>query len=90
MLLVALVMKAIQGLSEEGTVQLAGAIGQVGTVYLGVPAHNTGMGKVTLNLQNRTVELSAISSGPELPTGAKVVVVKVLKNDVVEVLPARI
>ena len=45
-------------------------------------------GKIQINLQNRTMEYLAVSGGPELPTGTKVVVVGVITPDTVEVQPA--
>ena len=54
------------------------AVGQTGTVYLRVPGKGAGPGKVTLNLQNRTVELEAFTAADELPTGTPIRVVAVL------------
>ena len=42
-----------------------------------LPAQQTGAGKVTLNLQNRTVEYQAQTPYQQLPTGSKVVVTAV-------------
>ncbi|HEV7224595.1 MAG TPA: hypothetical protein VGN42_17935, partial [Pirellulales bacterium] len=56
-----------------------------GTVYLRVPANKAGVGKVHLNLQNRTMEYEALTAQAELPVGAKVVVVNVAGPDTVEV-----
>ncbi len=83
--LVATVMKALYGLKADGTVRIDRAVGQTGTVYLRVPGGTGGAGKVTLNLQNRTVELEAFTAGDELPTGTSVTVVAVLGPNSVEV-----
>ena len=64
------------------------AIGRQGTVYLTVPARKAGAGKVTIKLQNRTVEYKAMTGEEELPTGAQVVVVSVVAPGTVEVVPA--
>jgi hypothetical protein len=78
-------MRAMYSLKAEGTARIQRAIGQTGSVYLTVPAEGAGLGKVQVNLQNRTMEYLAHTSGPELVTGTKVVVVAVLASDTVEV-----
>ncbi len=71
-------MQGLRHLRAEGTVRIQRALGQCGTVYLTVPTNGAGSGKIQLNLQNRTMEYLAVTSGPELPTGTKVVVVSVV------------
>jgi hypothetical protein len=81
-------MQGLHRLKAEGTVQINRAVGHTGSVYLRVPGQRSGAGKVTLSLQNRTVEYQAMTNQDELPTGAKVVVVGVIGPDTVEVEPA--
>jgi hypothetical protein len=78
-------MSSLQKLRAEGTVRVQRAVGQHGNVYLRVPANGSGCGKIQFNLQNRTVEYLAVTAGPELPTGAKVVVVAVVNPTTLEV-----
>jgi hypothetical protein len=85
--IVAWLMKTMNKLKADGTVRMERAVGKNGTVYLTVPANKAGAGKVTLNLQNRTVEYQAITPAGELPTGAKVVVTAIVSADTVEVAP---
>ena len=89
LIIVAGVMKLLGKLQDEGTIQIANAVGKVGTVYLCVPAAGGGQGKVTLKLQNRTIECLAVSSAGAIPTGAPCVVVAVVGPNTVEVIPAR-
>ena len=86
--LVATLMKMLYRLKADGAVQIGHAVGRTGTVYLRVPANKTGPGKVTLNLQNRTVELEAFTADGELPTGTPIRVVAVLGPSAVEVTHA--
>jgi hypothetical protein len=86
--LVAWVMRSLKRLHAEGTVRIERAVGQSGTVYLTVPGNRAGLGKVHLNLQNRTVEYQALTPQQTLPTGAKIVVTAVVTRDTVEVAPA--
>ena len=86
--LVATLMKLLYRLKSDGSVRINHAVGRTGTVYLRVPGHKAGPGKVTLNLQNRTVELEAFTAAQELPTGTPVRVVAVLGPSSVEVANA--
>jgi hypothetical protein len=86
--LVATMMKMLYRLKADGGVKIQQAIGRTGTVYLRVPGQKTGPGKVTLNLQNRTVELEAFTAANELPTGTPIRVVAVLGPSSVEVTHA--
>ena len=88
MFLVAYMMQALHKLKAEGTARIERAIGATGTVYLTIPGKNSGVGKVTLSLQNRTMEYHAVTFQDDLPTGTKVVAVAVVKPGTVEVVPA--
>ena len=86
--LVASLMKLLYRLRADGGVKIDHAVGKTGTVYLRVPGHNTGPGKVTVSVQNRTVELEAFTAANELPTGTPVRVVAVRGPSSVEVANA--
>ena len=75
-------------LRAEGTARIDRALGHTATVYLSVPGHKSGAGKVHLNLQNRTVECQAVTAQEPLPCGTKVVVVGLAGPDTVEVVLA--
>jgi hypothetical protein len=78
-------MQQLFRLRADGTVRLQRAIGTTGTVYVKIPAREQGAGKVLLNLQDRTVELEAVTVQDEIPTGTPVVVRKLAGNEVVQV-----
>jgi hypothetical protein len=88
LMLVGSLMRWLRRQTASGTVQIKGAVGQSGTVYLTIPGGKAGAGKVTVCVQNRTMEYQAVTPDQELPTGAKVVVVSVINSDTVEVIPA--
>jgi membrane protein implicated in regulation of membrane protease activity len=88
LLLVAFVMRSLARLRSDGTARIDRAVGSTGTVYLSIPGHNSGTGKVHLKLQNRIVEYQAITAQDDLPTGSLVVVVSVSGPGTVEVAPA--
>jgi hypothetical protein len=78
-------MRSLSHLRAEGTVRIRDAVGAVGSVYIRIPGGNAGPGKVQVMLQGRTVELTAMTDDGPLPTGARIVVTKVLGPDAVEV-----
>jgi len=83
----AMITRWMLTLEDDGSVQIHGAIGSTGTVYLAIPGERGGTGKVLLTLQNRTVEYQAVTSQAALPTGASILVVDVVGPDTVDVVP---
>jgi membrane protein implicated in regulation of membrane protease activity len=82
---VAWIMKSLYRLRADGTVRIHNALGQTGAVYLTIPARKTGRGKVTVTLQNRTMEYEAETDQSEIPTGATVRVVAVVDSETLAV-----
>lgn len=78
-------MRFMQQLRGDGTVRPERLTGSLGTVYLVIPGHGEGMGKVTLSAQGRTIEVSAKTSGDTLPTGSRIVVTRLIDRHTVEV-----
>lgn len=73
---------------SDGSLRIENAVGESATVYLPVPAHRRGSGKIQFKLQGRTVELAAIANEADaIPTGAPVIVIGVIDGDTVEVTP---
>ena len=83
----AMITRWMLTLETDGSVEIHGAVGVSGTVYLAIPGERSGTGKVLLNLQNRTVEYQAVTSSGPLPTGASILVVDVVGPDTVDVVP---
>lgn len=81
-------LRSLYSIRSEGTARIDRAVGLPATVYLRIPGEGKGAGKIHVNLQNRTMEYLAVSSGDSIPTGSKVIVVKVVSTDTVEVEPA--
>jgi hypothetical protein len=85
MVVVAMLMRGLARLSSSGTLQLRNAVGKTGTVYLRIPGGGRGAGKVTLEIQGRSVEIVARTRGDEIPTGTRVRVIEADGEDAVEV-----
>lgn len=79
------IMQFLYRLQADGNVRIQRSVGQHGDIYLRVPGERSGVGKIQFSLQNRTMEYLAVTDGPELPTGAKVVVVSVVNPTTLQV-----
>jgi hypothetical protein len=83
---VAACIGALLKLADDGTFRVEDAVGSQGVVYVGIPAAGAGLGKVTVPLQGRTVELEAVSRDHPLSTGTSVVVTAIVGPNRVEVV----
>ena len=81
-------MRGLNSLNSEGTPRISQALNRYGTVYTTIPAEKGGSGKIQINVQNRTMEYLAMTSGEKLAPGSKVVVVDVITPTTVAVEPA--
>ncbi|MGV3605765.1 MAG: NfeD family protein [Planctomycetaceae bacterium] len=80
-------LKQMSRLAEDGTMKIAKAIGQHGTVYIPIAASRGQAGKVQLKVQSRLMEFEAITNSDQrLGTGQKVRVVGV-QGTTLEVIP---
>ncbi len=85
---VAWIMRSLMRLRADGTARIANAVGKTAEVYLTIPGHKTGRGKITVTVQNRTMEYDAETESDALPTGSSVQIVAVVGDDSVAVIPA--
>ena len=88
MYIVAWMLRALSSLHDEGNVHIERSIGTRGVVYLTIPPNRQGIGKVQVNVQERTMEYDAVSADGGLPTGSPVIVVNIVDDNTVEVRPA--
>ncbi len=73
---IAYLMKAILKLQSNGNIQLGSAVGKTGQVYIPIPANGSGRGKINLVVQDRFIEVEAVTQSSEpLKTGETVRVV---------------
>ena len=80
-------MQSLYGLRSEGTARIERALGKRAAVYLRIPGHNAGCGKIQVNLQNRTMEYLAATAGEGIATGATVAIVEIIDPCTVRVTP---
>ncbi len=84
---VAVVMRAMLRLNTDRTFRLSGAVGTAGNVYLSIPAARSGTGKVHLSVQQRIMELDAVTPADAIETGTRVLVIDVIAPATVVVVP---
>jgi hypothetical protein len=87
MVAVAVLMRVLHDLRSDGNVHIENALGATGTVYLTVPGHRTGAGKVEVSVQGRSMTYPAITSADELRTGSRVKVVGISDPNTLEISP---
>lgn len=85
MLLVAVFMRMMTRMQQAGNVDPQNAVGKTGEVYIPIPVGQKG--KVTLMVQERLMEMDAVSAGGDLKTGQQVRVVRVTEGNVLVVEP---
>lgn len=85
---IAFLMRGICKLQSSGNIDISNAIGKVAQVYIPIPAAGAGSGKVTITLQEKFCEYTAITAAAEaLKTGSYVRVVSVSDGGVLLVEP---
>lgn len=75
-------------LQSNGAFDINDSVGKVCDVYLRIPAEAQGLGKVQISLGGSVQELDARTTGAQIPSGAKVRVLRVIDKNVLEVEPA--
>lgn len=87
MMLVGLAFYGILKLQSQGNLDYSDAIGLSGEAYLAIPPERSGTGKVTVTLQERLIEVDAVTDEPvRLATGTRIRVTGILGNNVLIVM----
>ena len=85
---IALILKWSLKLQDEGNIDIKNALGKTAQVYVPIPADGKSFGKVTLVLQDRYVEYSAITKHNEtLKTDSLVKITGVINQSTLVVKP---
>lgn len=90
MVTVAYLMFLFHQLAERGNADLNDLIFQDCSVYLSIPGHRKGRGKVHVTLSHSLREMAAVTEGEELKTGRMVKIIEIIENNVLVVEPAEI
>lgn len=82
----AYLMKAVLKLQSSGNIQLGLAVGKIGEVYIPIPPKGEGRGKINVTVQERFMEIDAISVCDEtLKTGDTVRIISTDESGLVVV-----
>ena len=87
MFIVAYLMYKFAQLEQSGTLNFYHALDQHGEVYLPIPAHQVGRGKIHLKIDGTVREMDAITDGELLKTGAHVKVIEIMEDNTLKVEP---
>lgn len=88
MLLVGYLIYLFSKLSQDGNLNIDNALFNTGTVYLTIPAAETGQGKIHVTIDGTMREMDAKTrEGQRIPTGAEIRVVEILENNILLVEP---
>lgn len=82
-----LIIKQVQKLGEDNSFKLTNTINKSAEVYLTIPGHKSGKGKVMISVNGAFHELQAMTENDPIPTGAVVKVVKIINNNILIVEP---
>lgn len=85
MFIVAYLMFKFAQLEQSGTLNFYHALDQHGEVYLPIPAHQVGRGKIHLKIDGTVREMDAITDGELLKTGAQVKVIEIMEDNTLKV-----
>lgn len=72
-----MVIRQLLKLTEDNTFKKEALIGKTGTVYLSIPEHRNGIGKIQISYNSTSYELEAATEGDRLPSGVLVQVVQI-------------
>ncbi|MBE6761155.1 MAG: hypothetical protein E7551_02600 [Ruminococcaceae bacterium] len=88
LIVTALILKWSLKLQDEGNIDIRNALGKTAQVYIPIPANGKSFGKVTLVLQDRYVEYSAITQHSEtLKTDSFVKITGIINQSTLVVKP---
>jgi len=86
LILMAKMMQGLMGLQADGTIKVKNALGQIGQVYIRIPADENQKGKVTVTIQERLCEFEAVTEkGEIIKTGEMVYVTDIKAGNVLVV-----
>jgi len=81
--LVSYLFFVVAKLAHSGNIPVQSAIGATGSVYLTIPAHRSGQGKVQVVVEGSKIELKAMTDGEKIATGESVTVRELSGGDIV-------
>lgn len=78
-----LIIQQLRKFSENNSFQINNAVNQIGSVYLSIPEHKSGRGKVQISIKGSFHELDAITENGRIKTNETVRIVGIENNTLV-------
>jgi membrane protein implicated in regulation of membrane protease activity len=75
-----MIVRQVQKLAEDNSFKIQNTIGKTAEVYLPIPAHKSGKGKVMISVNGAFHELDAITASERIPSNAIVRVIAIDTN----------
>lgn len=82
MIIIAYLLYQMYKMEESGTVSLISTVGKEAEVYIPIPSKLNGKGKVHVQVENKMMELVAVTNNEKITTGTKVKVLDVLEKNI--------
>ena len=77
-----LIIRQVQKLAENNSFQISNTLNKSAEVYLTIPEHKKGKGKIMISIKGSFHELDAMTEHGTIPSGTLVKVVKIENNDI--------
>jgi len=78
-----LVIRQIQKLAEDNTFKPESLVNRTGSVYLRIPEHRTGTGKVQVSVNGAFKEVEAITDQEQIASGSAIKIIKIESSNLV-------
>lgn len=75
-----MVIKQVQKLAEDNSFKISNTLNKTAEVYLTIPEHKKGKGKIMISVNGSFHELDAMTENEKIPSGAVVKVIKIENN----------
>jgi hypothetical protein len=79
------IIRQLLKLSEDNSFRIAETLNHQATVYIPIPAHKSGSGKIQISVKGSIHEIPAMTAGEKLEFGTLVQVTKIMADNLVEV-----
>jgi membrane protein implicated in regulation of membrane protease activity len=77
------IIQQLRKFSENNSFQISNTVNQVGSVYLSIPEHKSGKGKVQISIKGAFYELDAITENGRIKTNETVRIIGVENNTLI-------
>lgn len=76
------IIRQVQKLAEDNSFKIINTLNKTAEVYLTIPEHKKGKGKIMISIKGAYHELEAMTESDKIPSGSKVKVVRIENNDI--------